>query len=153
MTCRCCRSSCFSSSTSSPSVHHLVSSYHCCCHVFRKSAGFLGFPSLKTIVGRFLIEKDAAASNTGSNSFPRSVISYSTLTGYSDTILLLTIPNLCSSRSRSVRTYGVMPSIFSRKRLNCFVPRSISLTIRMVHFFPIILKVASIGQDLSSGLL
>src|SRR5215211_1896944 len=105
------------------------------------------------ILGIFLIEKEAAASKTGSNSFPRSVISYSTLIGYSDTILLLTIPNFCSSRSRSVRTFGVMPSIFSRKRLNCVVPLNISLMIRTVHFFPMILKVVSIGHDLSSGLL
>jgi hypothetical protein len=114
--------------------------------------GVLVFPSLKTIFGIFLMENEAAASSTGSNSLPRSVRPYSTLIGYSDTILLLTIPSFWSSRKHSVRTFGVIPPVFSRNRLNCVVPLSNSLMIRTVHFLPMILKVASIGHDLSSGI-
>src|SRR5919109_4000011 len=117
------------------------------------SDGALGFPSLGTDPGIYFIENEAALSNTGSNPLPRLVKLYSTLTGYSDTILLLTIPSRSSSRKRSVRTLGDMPSIFSMKRLNCVLPLRISLMTRTVHLFPIILKVVSIGHDLSSGML
>src|SRR5436190_2139962 len=110
-------------------------------------------PSLKTVVGICIIEKEAALSNTGSNPLPTSVKLYSTLTGYSDTILLLIIPSRSSSRRRSVRTLGDMPSILSMKRLNCVLPLRISLNISTVHLFPIILKVVSIGHDFSSGML
>ena len=60
------------------------------------SSGFLGLPSLNIILGIFLIKNEAAASKTGSNSLPRFVRLYSTLIGYSDTILLLTIPSFWS---------------------------------------------------------
>jgi hypothetical protein len=101
------------------------------------SRGVLGFPSLKTVLGIYFIEKEAALSNTGSNPLPTSVKLYSTLTGYSDTISLLIIPRCSSSRRRSVRTFGVMPSMFSINRLNCVWPLRISLITNTVHLFPI----------------
>src|ERR1041385_4551739 len=113
---------------------------------------FLGLPSLKTVLGIYFIENEAALSNTGSNPFPLSVKLYSTLTGYCETILLLIIPSRSSSRRRSVRTLGDMPPIFSIKRFNCVLPRRISLMVRTVHLFPIILKIVSIGHDLSSDI-
>src|SRR5919197_2925189 len=131
--------------------HHLFLNFH--HHPVNNWYGVLGLPSLKTVLGIYIIEKEAALSNTGSNPLPISVKLYSTLTGYSDTILLLIIPSRSSSRKRSVRTLGDMPSIFSMKRLNCVLPLRISLMTRTVHRFPIILKVVSIGNDLSSGML
>jgi hypothetical protein len=101
----------------------------------------------------YFIEKEAALSKTGSNPLPISVKLYSILTGYSDMISLLIIPSRSSTRRRSVRTFGVMPSIFSKNRLNCERPLRISLMIKTVHFFPMILKVVSMGHDLSSGVL
>ena len=53
----------------------------------RAILGVLGFPSLKTALGIYFIEKEGAVSNTGSNPLPISVKLYSTLIGYSDTIL------------------------------------------------------------------
>ena len=91
--------------------------------------GVLGIPSLKTALDIYSIENQAALSNTGSNPLPISVKLYSTLIGYSDTILLLIIPTRSSSRRRSVRTFGDMPFMFSRKRLNCVLPLRISLMI------------------------
>jgi hypothetical protein len=93
--------------------------YLLCPNQVKISLGVLGFPSLKTVLGMYFIEKEAALSNTGSNPLPTSVKLYSTLTGYSDTISLLIIPRCSSSRRRSVRTFGVMPSMFSINRLNC----------------------------------
>jgi len=116
------------------------------------SCGVLGLPSLKTSRAIFFIENEAAARRTGRNSLPRSVRAYSTLTGDSDTILLLTTPNFSSSRNRSVSTFGVMPSMFSRKRLNCVVPLINSLMTRIAHFFPMILNVVSTGHVFSSGI-
>ena len=113
----------------------------------------LGIPSLKTALDIYSIENQAALSNTGSSPLPLSVKLYSTLIGYSDTILLFIIPSRSSSRRRSVRTLGDIPFMFSRKRLNCVLPLRISLMIRTVHLFPIILKVVSTGHDLSSGIL
>src|SRR5690242_20472014 len=82
---------------------------------------FLGLPSLKTVLGIYFIENEAALSSTGSNPLPLSVKLYSTLTGYSETILLLIIPSRSSSRRRSVRTLGDTPPIFSIKRLKLCV--------------------------------
>ena len=61
------------------------------------SSGFRGFPSLKTNFGRQDIENDAAASNTDSSCFPKSVRVYSTRIGDSETILMFIIPNRWSS--------------------------------------------------------
>ena len=112
-------------------IQKVYSSY---CSCIKKSLGFLALPSLKTILGIFFIEKIALVSRTGSNSLPRSVISYSTLIGYSDTILLLIIPNFWSSRSRPLRTFGVMPSMFSRKRLNCVTLEAFLLWLELSIF-------------------
>ena len=68
---------------------------------------------LKAILDILLIENEAAASKTSSNPFPRSVISYLTLIGYSNKILLLIILSFRSSHRRLVRTFDVMSFIFS----------------------------------------
>src|SRR5919197_6437375 len=83
--------------------HHLFLNFH--HHPVNNWSGVLGFPSLKTVLGIYSIEKEAALVNTGSNPLPISVKLYSTLTGYSDAILLLMIPSRSSSRRRSVRTF------------------------------------------------
>lgn len=108
-------------------------------HRINNLLGSLGLPSLNAILGICFMEKEAAASNTSSNALSKSVRLYSTLTGYSDSILLLTILSPSSSRRRSVRTFGDIPSIFSMNRLNCVLPLRISLMIKTVHLFPIIL--------------
>jgi hypothetical protein len=84
-----------------------------CTFAQAPSSGDIVACTLKTVLGMCFIEKEAALSNTDSNSLPRSVKLYSTLTGYSDTILLLIIPSCSSSRRRSVRTFGVIASMFS----------------------------------------
>ena len=95
--------------------------------------GVLGFPSLKTALGMYFIEKEAEINNTDSNPLPISVKLYSILIGYWDTISLLMIPSCSCSRRRSVRTFGVIPSIFSINRLNCAWPLRISLMIKTVR--------------------
>jgi thioredoxin 1 len=120
---------------------------------FKISGGFSktclnvrGLPSLNTCFEQYCIEKAAICSSMGFNAFPFFVIVYSIFTGVPEKTFLSMMPSFSISRNLAESVFGLIPSIESKNSLNLFWPSCILRKMCTVNFFPIILKVLSIGH-------